>query len=87
MCADVEDIDDEQVMTEKEGSKAKDRIGYSQVQMSTVWDSLTAPAPMQCIVCFDAGGVDSHINVCYGMRSCPLHERIRIGSAVCRIAQ
>ena len=31
MCADVEDIDDEQVMTVKEGSKAKDRIGYSQL--------------------------------------------------------
>ena len=87
MCADAESVDDEQAMAEKEGSKPKDRIGYSQVQMLTVWDSLTAPPPMQCIVCFDAGGVDFHVNVCLGLRSGPLHVLVKIGSAVCRIAQ
>ena len=30
-CADVENKDNEQVMTVKEGLKAKERIGYSQV--------------------------------------------------------
>ena len=53
--------------------------------MLTVWDSLTASSSMQCIVCFDAGGVDFHINVCFGTKSAPLHEQIQIASAACKI--